>query len=136
MTIQQNLRLAGILLIALGLLHFVFPRRFNWKEELARLSLLNRRIFQVHHFFVALVVTMMGAGSLFFADALVQPGPLARLVLAGAVLFWACRLVVQWFVYDVELWKGNRLHTAVHIVFSALWIYLIAVYGWALRQVL
>ena len=38
-----------------------FPRQFRWREELARLSLLNRQIFLVHTFFIVLVVTMMGA---------------------------------------------------------------------------
>jgi hypothetical protein len=136
MTMVVNLRIAGVLLVVLGMLHLAFPRRFAWKEELGRLSLLNRRIFQVHTLFVILTVEMMGFGSLFFASDLVQPGPLARMVLAGAVIFWTFRLFAQFFIYDAELWRGNRLNTAVHIVFSVLWVYLVAVYGWALRGVL
>jgi hypothetical protein len=135
MMIAVHLRIAGVLLIVLGLMHLGFPRRFAWKEELARLSLLNRRIFQVHTFFVVLVVEMMGVGSVFYAADLVKPGPLSRMVLGGALIFWTFRLMAQFFVYDVELWRGNRVYTAVHIVFSVLWMYLVAVYGWALRCV-
>ena len=67
-----TLRVAGISLLSLSLLHFTFPRRLRWREELAALSLLNREIFYVHTFFVCLVVAMMGA------LCVLNPGCVAR----------------------------------------------------------
>jgi hypothetical protein len=61
------LRIAGVSLVALGLLHGFFPKRFAWKEELARLSLLNRQIFYVHCAFLVMILVMMGLLSMFYA---------------------------------------------------------------------
>lgn len=128
---EWHLRIAGALQIALAFLHFSFPRRFNWKEELGRLSLLNRRIFLVHNFYITLVVMMIGALSLIAPRALLDPTPLARYVLAGFTLFWGLRLAFQWAVYDRALWRGNRFNTIMHWLFTALWLYLSFVYALA-----
>jgi hypothetical protein len=131
MSLVMHLQLAGIGMIGLALAHLAFPRRLGWREELAQLSLLNRQIFWVHTFFICLVLVMMGLLSLLATAHLLAPTPLARWVLAGFALFWGIRLIVQWFVYDPRLWRGNRLHTWVHGVFSGIWVYLTTVYTWA-----
>ncbi len=131
MTLVSHLRFAGALLLALAAMHVFLPKRLKWNEELARLSLLNRQIFHVHTFFVVLVVALMGVLSLLFAAVLVEPSPLARLVLAGLTLFWVLRLGIQWLVYDASLWRGNRFNTVAHVAFTALWAYLSVVYGMA-----
>jgi hypothetical protein len=133
MNIELNLRIAGGLLIGLSLLHVFFPRRFHWREELPRLSLLNRQVFQVHCFFIAVIVLMLGVLSLFFANALLEAGNLARIVLAGIIIFWLLRLIVQFFFYDASLWRGNRFHTFMHVALTLLWVYLLVVYGAALK---
>lgn len=129
MNLELQIRIAGALQIALAIVHLTFPKRFNWGEELARLSLLNRQMFNVHTIFVCVVLVMMGSLSLFYADALLQPSPLSRPVLICFAIFWALRLVFQWFVYDWSLWRGNTFNTVVHFVFTAFWIYLTAVYS-------
>jgi hypothetical protein len=118
----------------LALAHLAFPRRFHWKEELQRLSPLNRQMFLVHVFFIGVVLVFFGVVSLLHADALLTPSPLARAVLAGFTLFWALRLYVQLFVYERALWRGNRLHTFFHVLFTSYWSYLVAVYATALSR--
>lgn len=129
---ETYIRAAGALQIALAIIHAVFPKRFNWKEELARLSLLNRQMFLVHTAFIGFVLLMMGALSLFATAALLQPGPLSRLVLGGIAGFWFLRLICQWFVYDWRLWKGHAFNTFVHVLFTVFWIFLTSVYAAAL----
>jgi hypothetical protein len=51
------------------------------------------------------------------------------LVLAGFATFWGLRLVIQWFFYDSRLWRGHAFNTVVHFIFTAMWIYLTAVYA-------
>lgn len=131
MSAELHVKFAGAVLLLLAAVHLTFPRRFNWREELARLSLLNRQIFQVHTFFICLVLTLMGALSAFGAALLLEPTPLARLVLLGFAIFFGVRLVCQWFVYDSALWRGQRFNTFMHVVFSALWTYLTCVYAYA-----
>lgn len=137
MTPEAHLKIAGALQILLGLAHAFFPRRFSWGEELPRLSLFNRQMFRVHAFFIAFIVVMFGVLSLGFTSLLVGPesGGLAKVVLGGLCLFWMVRLFVQFFVYDPALWRGHRFNTAMHLLFSALWVYLTVCYGWAFARV-
>jgi len=135
MTLVMHLRVVGVLLMGLGLSHVFFSRVFGWERELARVSLLTRRIFLVHTFFIGLGVTMAGAASFLYARALLEPGALSRAILAGMAAFWLCRLLAQWFAYDAAIWRGNRFRTWMHVVFSALWIYVTATYGSALASV-
>lgn len=126
------LRAAGILLIVLAAAHFTFPKRFQWADELSRLSLLNRQMFLVHVGYIVFVLVSMGVLSLVFPETLLAPSLLAKLVLAWLCVFWLSRLVVQWFVYDRKLWVGNRVNTGVHFLFTFMWCFLSLVYGWAL----
>jgi hypothetical protein len=135
MTLAIHLRVVGILLVLLGLSHAFFSRYFGWERELAEVSLLTRQIFFVHSFFIALGVVLGGAGSFLCADALLRPGSLSRTLLAAMTVFWLCRLLAQFFAYDTLIWKGDRFRTLMHAGFSALWIYVTAVYGIALATV-
>lgn len=134
MSLALHMQFAGLVLIVLALAHVTFPRRFHWKEELARLSAINRQMFRVHVFFIAAVLVLFGTLSLLLADELLLPSPLSRALLGGFTLFWALRLYVQLFVYERALWRGDRFNTAVHVVFTAFWTYLVAVYGTALAR--
>lgn len=134
MTMRMHLQIVGALLLSLGIAHVFFSRYFGWEKELASLSLLTRRIFQVHAFFIALVVGLLGACSLFYVDALLERTPLSRVFLAGIVVFWSCRLGVQFFVYDTAIWKGRPFYTFMHVAFSIFWTYVVITYGIALRH--
>jgi hypothetical protein len=134
MTLRLHLQIVGALLLALSLSHVFFNRYFRWDRELAAVSLLTRRIFFVHTFFIALGVGMGGLGSLWYADALLRPSPLSRAVLLALVVFWLCRLLAQFFVYEAEIWKGRRFYTAMHAAFSLFWIYVVGIYGAALQN--
>jgi hypothetical protein len=131
--IELHLKIVGTLLVLLGVAHCYFPKRFGWKDELARLSLLNRQIFLVHTFFIALTLMLMGSITVVYTKALLEPTPLNRAILAGAAIFWACRLFVQFFVYDSKLWRGNVFNTWMHVLFSCFWVYLVATYSMAAK---
>ena len=124
---EINLQIAGLVQIALALLHGAFPKRFRWKEELASVSLLSRQIMYVHTLFVALVVFLMGVLCFTSAQELISSS-LGQRVCLGLAVFWGLRLVIQLFGYSNELWRGKRFETWVHIVFSILWVYLTATF--------
>ena len=134
MSLSFQLKIVGASLLLLALAHAFFPRWFNWTEELGRLSSLNRQVFQIHCFFIGLILFLFGLLSLCFTDALLERTRLAQVVLAGLLVFWLARLVVQLFVYDPSLWKGNRFNTRIHLLFSLTWAYYVAVFGWALWE--
>src|SRR5437879_3263468 len=100
MNIRLHLQIVGALLIALGAAQGLIGRYLGWKKDLERVSLLTRQVFEVLCFFIGLLLILLGVCSFFYADALLEPGPLPRAILAGILIFWLCRLLVQWFVYD------------------------------------
>ena len=124
---ERHLEITGILLIALALLHVVFPRYFKWKEELHGVSLITRQILHVHTFFIALMVFLMGLLCLTSARDLTTT-PLGRRIALGLFVFWSCRLVLQFFGYSSKLWKGKTFETIAHVAFSLLWLYVSVVY--------
>lgn len=133
MNIYLHLKIVGALLVTIALANTQFGRYFQWKKELGQLSLLTRQIFQVHGFFIALVVGLMGVCSLFYTDALLGSGALSRIVLTGLVMFWLSRLAIQFFVYDPAIWRGRRFYTVMHVAFSIFWIYVVLTYSAALH---
>jgi hypothetical protein len=124
---EPHLKIIGVLLIALGLVHAAFPKYFAWKKELAGLRLINRQMLYVHTFFIALAVVLMGVLCVTSA-AEITGTPLGRKIALGLALFWTARLFVQFFGYSPQLWRGKRFETTVHIVFTILWAYLSAVF--------
>jgi hypothetical protein len=122
-----HLKIVGVLLLVLSLAHVVFPKRFDWKNDLKNLQLINRQLMHVHTFFVALVVFLMGLLCLTSAKELVETN-LGQTVAFGLWVFWTLRLIFQFFVYAPELWRGKQFETAVHVVFSLLWIYFSVVF--------
>jgi hypothetical protein len=135
MTLSLHLQIVGVLLALLGLSHAFFNRYFRWEQELAAVSLLTRRVFFVHSFFIGLGVVLAGAGSFLYADALLTPSVLNRAVLLAMSAFWFCRLLAQFFAYDSAVWRGDRFRTFMHVAFSLLWCYVTATYGVALATV-
>ena len=130
--ILLNLRIVGLIMAALAVLNLFVPRRFHWQEEMARLSLLNRQIFQAHSIFLILTLAMFAALLLLRGPDLMEPTPLARAVLVGLTAFWTLRMLMQWFFYSPEVWRGDRFKTAMHGVFSVTWVYVSAVFATAL----
>ena len=120
---ESHFKIIGILLMALALVHVIFPKYFNWKEELKSLSLINKQMMVVHTFFIALVVFLMGLLCLTSATELIET-KLGKKISFGIGLFWSIRLIIQFFGYSSKLWKGKKLETIIHVLFSGLWMYL------------
>jgi hypothetical protein len=123
------LRVAGVGLLVLAASHVPIARYLRWKEEASRLSPANEAVFHVHTLFICVVLLLMGV------PALVAPQLFVERSLAGLwltwllALFWALRLIVQWFVFPSALWRGKRLETAMHVLFSITWIALTALFA-------
>jgi hypothetical protein len=122
-----HIKITGVILMALALLHLIFPRYFNWNKELPALSLINRQMMVVHTFFIALMVFLMGLLCLSSADELIETS-LGKKIALGLGVFWSIRLFIQFFGYSADLWKGKAFETIVHILFSLLWAYLSLVF--------
>ena len=129
--VTLNLTIAGAVLVALGALHIALPAVLGWRRELAAASQLNREISYVHCFFIGLACVLWGLLPLTAAGQLLQPGHLTRLVLIGAVVFWASRLIIQLAVFNRHA-RQSAAWLALCVAGTALWLYLTAVWTWTL----
>ncbi|MDB5138710.1 MAG: hypothetical protein JWR12_626 [Mucilaginibacter sp.] len=57
---EVNLKVIGVILIMLALVHSIFPKYFDWVNELSNISLINKQIMYVHTFFIALILILWG----------------------------------------------------------------------------
>jgi hypothetical protein len=92
-------------------------------------------VVQVHAVFPILMLAMFAALLLTCGPALLEPTRLSRAILIGLTIFWTLRLLMQWFFYSPEIWRGHRFNTAMHWVLSLTWIYVSAVFAAALASV-
>lgn len=122
-----HLKIIGALLIILALVHIGFPKRFNWKEELKQLSLINKQMMEVHTFFIAFIIFLIGLLCLTCTNDLIET-PLGKKIALGIGVFWLFRLYFQFFVYSSKLWKGKKFEVSVHLFFSVLWLYLVVIF--------
>lgn len=127
---EIHFKIIGIILIVLALVHSIFPKYFNWRQELQSLSLVNKQMMVVHTFFIALTVFLMGLLCLTSSTELITT-KLGKTISLGLGIFWSIRLFIQFFGYSAALWKGKPFETIVHIVFSLLWLYLSIIFIWA-----
>jgi hypothetical protein len=127
-----HLRLAGGVLVALGVVHAVLPRVLGWGVELAGLSPLNRQVSYVHCGFVGLTCALWGALALSAGPALADPHPVTRALLSGAVVFWGSRLVVQLGLFNPAHARRSGPWLALSVAGTALWSWLTLVWAWAL----
>jgi hypothetical protein len=124
---ELHLKIIGVLLILLSFVHSVFPKQFNWKQELSSLSIINRQLMYVHTFFIALLLFLIGLLCLTSANELVTTG-LGKKISLGLAIFWIVRLYFQFFGYSSKVWKGKLFETIVHILFSLFWTYLSVIF--------
>lgn len=134
--LNVHLFLAGLVILGLAAAYPIYPRYFRWREELQAVSLLTRQVFFVHCGFIVMLLILQGVLLLATPQALVEPTTAGFALLIGLTAFWVYRLFAQLFLYDRRLWYGHRLHTTVHVVFTAIWGYLSGVFGWALWNVM
>lgn len=131
-TLLVHLRIVGIVMIGLVALNLYVPYRFHWREEMSRLSLVNRQIFMAHNVFLVLTLALFGLLLLSLGDTLLERTRLSRAVLTGLTAFWGLRMLTQWWFYSPKIWRGHRVNTRMHYLFSALWVYVTAVFAAAL----
>src|SRR5690349_8187594 len=124
---QIHFKIIGILLMTQALLHFYCPKYFNWKQDLGKLTLIDRQIMYVHSFFIAFAVFLVGLLCLTSASELIGT-PLGKRISLGLGIFWGARLIIQFFGYSSKLWKGKTFETTVHIVLALFWTYLTIIF--------
>ncbi len=75
-------------------IHIIFPKYFNWHNQLATLSLINKQMMIVHIFFIALTEFLMGLLCIKATTDLIET-KLVKRIAFGFTLFWTIRFEIQ-----------------------------------------
>ncbi|MEU6840522.1 hypothetical protein ABZ930_01445 [Streptomyces sp. NPDC046716] len=128
LTLTGQMRLVGLALILMGLVHAVLPRVLGWPGDLRASSLLTRQVSYAHLFFIGLTCALLGALPLAFAPDLLTGAPLPTFLLCAQTLFWGLRWIMEFAYFSPRLWRGHRLRTAGHAALAVLWTWVTGVF--------
>lgn len=107
------------------------PIRLNWKEELAKVSSFNRKIFLNYYATVGLTIIGFGGLTLIFKNELLAGSDTALCLAFLIALFWTMRVLVDIFYFKHEEWPKGFLFAAGHAALTTLFILMASVY-WGL----
>ncbi|MDR2188554.1 MAG: hypothetical protein LBE62_10970 [Azonexus sp.] len=97
--------IGGIFNLAFAIFHLLFWRIFGWKNELARLSFINRAIVQVLNLCLTFVFIIFSYLSLARSEELLSTA-LGRSILVLIAVFWLLRAVYQAVFFKLRHWAS------------------------------
>jgi hypothetical protein len=89
----------------------------------------NAAVFHVHAFFICVMLVMMALPCLLEPRVFLEPTRAGAWLAWSFAGFWTIRLYCQWCVYPRALWRGKRFETAMHWLFTAVWLALAALFA-------
>ena len=122
--------LAGIGQLALIVGSLAIPRVLGWKEKMAEFPTLLRQMFWVYAGYIWVTNLSFGLLSTFWPHLLLDGSALAGGVCTFIFIYWAARILIQIFYFDIsELPKGG-FHTFARYSLELLFVALSIVYGY------
>lgn len=130
--LETGLVLAAAGQCCIAILNFSLIRIMGWKEDLARVSLLVREVFQIHAWFISITLLIFAALTFRFGGEIAAGcEPVYRWMARSIGAFWAVRAVLQVTFYSRSHWRGIASRTAVHIILLAVYSGFAALYLFA-----
>jgi hypothetical protein len=130
-TLEMLILVGGVLHFGILLASALVPKVLNWTSSLASLDRLSRQLIWVHGAFIVLVIIGFGLISILYPAELAAGSPLDRGVCLFIAVFWAARLLVQFFVFDARPFLATRFLRAGYHGLTVVFTYHVCVYCWA-----
>ena len=130
------LQVVAFLQIGIAILNLFLVRILRWQEELARVDLLLREVFQIHAWFISISLAIFGVMTRRFAGEVASGADPVVRWLAGAIgIFWATRAVLQVTYYSRSHWRRNARRTVIHFLLLITYsgfagVYLLCAFRW------
>lgn len=126
--LDMALWLAGIGHFVVLFASFQVPARMNWREDLAKLMPVNRKLMWTYGVFIVLTILAFGTLTLALHGELLR-GDRAALGLAMFMgTFWLARLVVDVTWHTHADWPAGTRFVVAHLLLTGLFSALTATY--------
>jgi len=123
--------LAGLVQLAVALSSIAIPRLLGWRQEVAVLKPLTRRIFWTYSGYILGIHIWFALVSIFCAAELTGGSRLAAFVTGFISLYWLVRVIGQFTWYDRSIASTRLLFRLAEIAYVTAFTSLTIVYGWA-----
>lgn len=131
MSVEYALKFAGLIHLGILIAGSMVPMKLNWKEQFKDLSPLNQNLFWTYGFYVFCTILCIGLTSFCFASVLANGSSFSRYLCWLFFLFWAGRVVIAIFVFDVKEHLTSSLYRLGYGALNSSFIVLSAIYAWA-----
>ncbi|MBO9702146.1 MAG: hypothetical protein J7604_18195 [Sporocytophaga sp.] len=131
-TLQCPIKVAGLMQIILVAGSLLIPKLLNWKKELSIVAPLIRQMFWTYAGYILMTNLSFGVLSFFAPEALSDHSLLAAAVSLFIALYWAARILIQFFYFDrasapkgwIYFWgEVGLVAMFVFFAFSYLWVF-------------
>jgi alginate O-acetyltransferase complex protein AlgI len=107
---------------------FQVPYQLKWRQDLAKLMPLNRKLMWVYGVYIVLLISSFGVLTLSLHDELLR-GDRAALGLATLIgLFWLTRIGIDCFYFRHADWPSGTYFAVGHFLLTTLFIALASTY--------
>ena len=90
--------------------------KFRYLEHLRAVPTVVRQVFLVQNAYIMLVQAGFALMCFFFAGELASGRGLGRAIAGYLAVFWGARVLLQFFYYDRELRRANRLFDVLFLL--------------------
>ena len=108
---------------------FWIPKALGWKEKLAGLTPLMRELWWTYSIYVWASHVFFAVMALGFGDWLMGGSGAAMAMCTFMLLWWAVRLWLQFFGFDLSEIKGSMVNRVAKHLLTALFVGLVVLYA-------
>lgn len=107
------------------------PQKVGWKEELAALRPITRKIFLTYYGYVGGMIVAWPTLTLLFREQMLAGDPAALGIAMLVAIFWTARIVLNFCCFRGDMWPAGNRYVMARILLDALFIGLATTY-WGL----
>lgn len=108
---------------------FQVPKRLGWREDLARLSRFNRKVFWTYGAFIVLCIVSFGVLTGVLHDELLRGDKAAVALSLFIGVFWTARVLTDLFYFKHDDWPQGAEFELGHVLLTLLFCALALLFG-------
>jgi alginate O-acetyltransferase complex protein AlgI len=107
---------------------FQVPARLRWKEDLAKLMPLNRKLLWVQSSFTVLTIIAFGTMTLALHHEIMRGDKAATVLAIFIAVYWTARIGVDAFYFSHDDWPAGNQFVVGHALLTLLFVFLAVTY--------